>query len=53
MSRAAPGRPKQAAVPLGERGPRLQAALRRLGRPERLPRPAAGRLQYSADEGQT
>jgi len=40
-------------LPLGERRPRLQADLRRLGRPERLPRLAAGRPTYSSDEGST
>ena len=38
-------------LPSGERRPRLQADLRRLGRPERLPRLAAGRPAYSSDEG--
>ena len=38
-------------LPLGERRPRLQADLRRLGRPERLPRLAAGRPTYSSDKG--
>ena len=38
-------------LPSGERRPRLQADLRRLGRPERLPRLAAGRPMYSSDEG--
>jgi len=45
--------PKPARVPLGERRPRLQADLRRLGRPERLTRLAAGRPTYSSDEGQS
>jgi hypothetical protein len=43
--------PKPARIPPGEHRPRLRADLRRLGRPERLPRLAAGRLLYSADEG--
>ena len=40
-------------VPPGERGPRLQADLRRLGRPERLSRPATGRPTYPFGEGLT
>ena len=38
-------------LPPGEQRPRLQADLRRLGRPERLPRLAAGRPMYSSGEG--
>jgi hypothetical protein len=52
MSRAAKGRPKQAAVPAGER--RWTSSSRLLGNcpPERLPvcKPAR-RPRYSADEG--
>jgi len=40
-------------VPSGERGPRLRAALRRLGRPERLARRATGRRTYPFGEGLT
>jgi len=52
-----PSMPAQAGMepppsfPSGERKPRLQAALRRLGRLKRLPRLAAGRPTYPSDEG--
>jgi hypothetical protein len=51
MTKSAPGRPKPISIPSGERGPRLQAALRRLGRTERPPRPAPGRPTYPPAEG--
>ncbi len=43
--------PKPARIPSGERGPRLQAALRRLGRAERPSRLATGRPMDPSDEG--
>jgi len=42
---------KPARIPLGERGLQLQAALRRLGQPERASHLAKRRPKYSTEKG--